>query len=272
MRKGSLLTLCVLLLLTIFIAAPVAADKVTENLVSRVLESFDNPENPEDSAWPSSQWIVTGSKFASKVYDEEGNVVESYPMSKYIDAWPDALFGRNKEGNPYKVLGIHGKFDRQGFNYIEFIPAVEGADGSLVPRSMDDGNEITIPGRARTIDFWVWGANFDFYIELHIRDYKGIVHVLDFGSIKHTGWKNLKLDIPSSIPQEGGYVTSGGYLKELKIVKLVMWTKPSERVDDFLIYIDHIKILTDIFVSRFDGDNLADLDFIQDTWNSEGGN
>jgi len=272
MRKGSLLSLSVLLLLTIFIAAPVAADKVTENLVSRVLESFDNPEDPEESEWPSSQWIVRGSKFATKVYDDEGNVIDQYPKSQFVEAWPDALFGRNKENIPYKVLGVHGKFDRQGFNYVEFIPAVEGDDGALIPRSMDDGNEITIPGRAKTVDLWVWGANFDYYMELHVRDFKGIVHVLNLGSIKHTGWKNLKVDLPTSIPQEGGYVSSGGYIKELKLVKLVMWTKPQERVDDFLIYIDQIKVLTDIFVSRFDGDNLADDDFIKETWASEGGN
>ncbi len=275
MRKGNLLTLCLLLLLPFAIAAPVAADSVTENLVSRVLESFDRPDDPESAEWPSSEWIVRGSKFVSADLvqnKEEGNydfiLGESY---QYVETWPDALFGANKENKPYKVLGVHGKFDRRGYNWIEFIPAVK-SDGGLVPRSLEANNEITIPGRAKTIDFWVWGANFDYYMEMHIRDFRGIVHVLNFGGIRHTGWRNLRVNIPTYIPQEGGYVTSGGYLKELKLVKLVLWTKPEERVDDFLIYIDHIKVLTDIFVSRFDGDDLADFDFIQETWNSEGGN
>jgi hypothetical protein len=51
-----------------------------------------------------------------------------------------------------------------------------------------------------------------------------------------------------------------------------MWTKPAEKVNDFLLYVDHLKVLTDMFVSRFDGDGLADLDFINDTWNTEEGN
>ena len=272
MRKGSLLTLYLILLFSILVVAPVAADQITENLESIVIESFDHPDNPDEAVLSSSEWIVRGSKFATKVYDENGKVVEQYPKSKYVEAWPEALFGRNKEGKLHKVLGVHGKFDRQGFNYIEFIPAVKGDDGELVPRRLEDRNEITIPGRAKTIDLWVWGANFDYYLEVHIRDFRGIMHVLPLGSIKYTGWKNLKVNIPTYIPQAGGYVTAGGYLKELKLVKLVLWTRPNEKVNDFLLYIDHMKVLTDMFVSRFDGDGLADLDFINDTWNTEGGN
>ena len=47
MRKGSLLTLYLIVLFSILLAAPVAADQMTENLESRVIESFDNPDDPD---------------------------------------------------------------------------------------------------------------------------------------------------------------------------------------------------------------------------------
>jgi hypothetical protein len=47
----------------------------------------------------------------------------------------------------------------------------------------------------------------------------------------------------------------------------VLWTRPHERVNDFYVYFDHIKTLSDMFVTRFDGDTLAEEDRIQEIWN-----
>lgn len=243
----------------------VSAEKHTQILESKIIESFDNPENPEEAEWASHRWVVLGSKFATKEYDENGNVVKTFPESAYIEAWPEAIFGANKEGRDLKVLGIHGRFDRKGYNFIEIIPVEDEDD--------EDGNPvfkpIKLPGKTQILDFWVWGSNYDFYVEVHVRDYTGVVHVLNMGDIKYTGWRNLSVRIPTSIRQEGGYVTSGGYLKELELVKLVVWTRPEERVDDFYVYFDQIKTLTNTFVSRFDGDNLADEDTIESVWGED---
>lgn len=102
MRKGSLLTLYLILLFSILVAAPVAADQITENLESRVIESFDHPDDPDEAVLPSSEWIVRGSKFATKVYDDDGNVVEEFPKSRFVHAWPEAMFGTNKEDKPHR--------------------------------------------------------------------------------------------------------------------------------------------------------------------------
>jgi hypothetical protein len=40
-------------------------------------------------------------------------------------------------------------------------------------------------------------------------------------------------------------------------------------VDNFYIYIDQLKVLTDTFESFFDGDELADPDWINDVWSSD---
>ena len=86
------------------------------------------------------------------------------------------------------------------------------------------------------------------------------------GGIKFVGWQNLNASIPYYIPQQGGYITPGGFNKNLELVKIVLWTKPTENVSGFNIYIDQIKILTDTFVTRFDGDDLANPDKVQDIW------
>ena len=248
--------------------------------MSQIIESFDNPEDRDAAEWNSSEWLVRGSKFRTKIYDEDGNVTDEWPKSTYFEAWPEALFGSNKAERDLKVLGVNGRFDRKGYNFIELIPAVRNDDGDLEPRHPDVyddsgslilGNEITLPGRTKRLDMWVWGSNYDYYLEAHVRDYTGVVHVLKLGDLKYTGWRNLMVNIPNSIPQEGGYVTAGGYLKELKLVKLVLWTRPDERVQDFFIYFDQIKTLTDMFSTRYDGDELADKDTIQEIWSNGGG-
>lgn len=280
MMRRRLSIILLVLLFSLLLTLPAVADRTTQNLESRIIECWDNPDDPENYEWNSSKWIVRGSKFATKIYDENGEVTQEFPEKAYIESWPNSLFGTNPEDKPLKVLGIHGRFDRKGYNYIEIIPAVENQEGELVPRQPDMtddegkvilGNEITLPGRTQNIDLWVWGSNYDYYLDIHVRDYKGIVHTLRTGSVKYTGWKNLQTSIPNYIPQEGGHVTSGGYLKELKLVKLVLWTRPHEDVNDFYIYFDQIKTLTDAFVTRFDGDDLADKQTIQEVWsNGEG--
>lgn len=242
MKRGGILFLC--LFFVVSLLPPVlSADEATQNLVSRILESFD----PADKA---REWYVQGSKF----------VTEGYPELAYAQSWPYALFGNNREGNDYQVLGIHAKFDRQGYNYIEIIP-VKREGGEVIP------DPIPIPGRVKEFDLWVWGTRFDYYLELYLEDYKGIVHVLDLGNMNFTGWKNLRIQIPSYIPQLVEYIP---YLKGLELLKIVLWTRPYESVSDFYMYIDQIKVLTDMFVSRFDGDDLALPEKVSEVW-SEGG-
>ncbi len=233
-----------LVILLIFLSIHVFSDERTINFASRVIESFDNPD--------AQLWMVRGSKFAT----------EGYPKMAYVNAWPEALFGKNKGNKDLKVLGIHGKFNRKAYNYIEIIPAKKDKDGNLVPEP------IKLPGRVKAIDMWVWGSNYDFYMEVHLRDYQGIDHTLRLGSLKYAGWKDLMVTVPSSIPQSVRYLPRR---KNLELTKLVIWTRPEEKVDNFYVYIDQIKILTDLFESRFDGDNLIEPDVLQKIWGSETG-
>jgi Flagellar filament outer layer protein Flaa len=242
MRKGSILIIC----LTVFfllVLPSVMADSATENLESRILESFD-PENR------TSDWLVVGSKFTT----------EGFPKQTYTEAWPEAIFGSNQDEKDLQVLGVNVKWDRKGYNYIEIIPVKEDADGNTVP------NPISIPGRAKKLDLWVWCSDFDFYFEVHIRDTNGVVHVLNMGSLAEIGWNNFYTEIPGRIAQTGNYVP---FLKTLELVKVVIWTKPTENVSNFFVYFDQIKVLTDTFITRFDGDDLASQGSEAKIWGEE---
>jgi hypothetical protein len=171
-----------------------------------------------------------------------------------------ALFGTNREGRDIKSFGIWGKFDRRGYNWIDVYP--------IVPGSADDPQgpipfEIPIPGRLNTLDMWVWGSNLNFYLEAYVRDYRGIVHTLYMGDLAYAGWRNLKVRIPSSIPQSKRALPR---LEGLSFVKFRIWTTPMERVDNFYVYFNQMKIVTDIFESLFDGDELADPDRVREFW------
>ena len=244
MRQGSLHFVCLLMLLLLLTPTLLVADEKTLNLESRILETFDPDTRTTD-------WLIRGSKF----------VTEGFPKKAYAQTWPEALFGANREERDLEVLGAHFKFDRQGYNSVEFIPVTEGDDGEL------EHNPIPIPGRAQKMDMWVWGSDFDYYMELHIRDFRGVIHTLFLGNLNYTGWKNLGTDIPSYIPQSQQYAP---YLAGLQLEKIVVWTKPTERVHNCYVYFDQIKVLTDVFVSRFDGDELARPDRVQEIWESEG--
>jgi hypothetical protein len=244
MKRGAVLIICLVLLFALFQTSFLTADEITQNLESRIVESFDNPDG--------QQWLVMGSKF----------VTEGKPLVAYANAWPEALFGANKAGQDLKVLAINASFDRMGYNFLDIIPVAKDADGNIVP------SPIPLPGRVKVLDLWVWGSNYDYYMDLHLRDFTGVVHVLRLGTLKYTGGKNLSAEIPGYIPQSGGYVTAGGYIKNLELVKLVLWTKPTENVSGFNVFIDQIKVLTDTFVSRFDGDELADPEKINEIFSN----
>ena len=227
MKRGRLFIISLLLLFIIGFSFVITADEATQNIESRVLETFD----PDDM---TTEWLVQGSKFLTE---------ENFKY-KTVDGFPFALYGRAGEEGNHQVLGVTASFDRQGYNYLELIPVKDGDDGK-VP------NPIGIPGRVKELDLWVWGSNYKYTLEMHLMDYKGFVHVVDLGWLNFTGWKNLRVKIPNYIRQA---VTTIPSFRQLLLLKFVVRTEPKEKVAGFDIYFDHIKVLTDVFQSRFDGD------------------
>jgi flagellar filament outer layer protein Flaa len=242
MKRGFRLFFVYLLLFTMALPVTLIADTSTQNIVSQVLETFD----PDDSSF---EWYVQGSKF----------IAEGYPRFKLIDGFPFALYGRAGDEGNHQVLGMQGSFDRTGFNYLEIFPVEDGPDGK-VPAKM------TIPGRVKELDLWVWGSQYNYTFEVHVEDYRGYVHVLPMGSLNFAGWNNLRIRIPSYIPLNQVYIPN---YRDLKLIKFVLRTEPTENVAGFDFYMDHIKVLTDVFESRFDGDEFVRPESRAEIWPEE---
>ena len=234
-----------LALAAIVAAAPAFADESTRNFVSKVLESFDRPG--------TITWDVRSS---------DKDPPPQVPEMTFVKAWPDQVYGSNKEKTELWSMAVHAGFNRKAYNYIEIVPvdpSKKGEDGLLEPKP------IKIPGRVQLIDLWVWGANYNYWLDLHLQDYRGVDHVLHLGSLQYAGWRNLSVTIPGSIPQASPYIPR---LRGLVITKLVLWTRPDAPVDGFYVFLDDLKVLTDLFETRFDGDELADPDYLNELWSA----
>jgi hypothetical protein len=248
MKPGSTLFRAVLALLLLLVACAAASgDEITVNMVGKVLQSFDPDEQGRADA---REWRALPSKFG---FDADNN---SYWQLRKLDAWPGALYGKNRDNLKLQVLGLTGKFSRKGYNYVEIVPGT-GQGQNFKPEP------IPIPGRVESLDLWVWGANYAYNLEAHVRDFQGIDHVLPFGLLQFSGWKNLRARVPGSIPQAWKYLPR---LRNLELTKLVLWTQPQEKVDEIYIYIDQLKVTTDLFETPFDGDELADEETLQEIW------
>jgi hypothetical protein len=241
MRPGLRPLLGAVLVVGLFFSpALVMGDEFTQTIASRNIATFDDPAT-------GANWIVQGSKYAT----------QGFPQMEIVKAWPDSLYGHNKDNKSLYSMGVHGRFDRKSYNFIEMIPAKKDSSGKLVPAA------LPLPGRVQSLSMWVWGANYNFWLDAYIRDYRGIDHVLHLGSIMFAGWKDLGVTISGAIPQSRKYIPR---YAGLELTKLVLWTAPDEKVDDFYFFIDEINAITDLFESRFDGEDLADPDYLNNIW------
>ena len=245
----------------------VFGDENTVDLESIVLEPF-NGDTAHEWVFGGKtfkydfEWKVDASKFASHIKDE------SYPKLTYVPSWPMALFGSNRENREINSLGVWGKFDRRGYNWIDLYPVkTGGGDGDNKNKDEEPEHfEIPIPGRINYLDMWVWGSNLNYYIEAYFRDHQGVVYSLYMGNLAYQGWKNLRVRIPTNIPQTKRVLPR---LAGLTFVKFRLWTTPVERVDNFYVYFKQMKVLTDTFESLYDGDDLADPDRVQELWTQQ---
>ena len=267
MKKNRKYLLGLIILLFLLPLVQVLSDELTQNLETRVLESFDDDSD--------RIWIAKGSKFTTTEKDANGNITAEYPQYTKVTAYPSALYGFDTENiEQKKAFGVRCKFDRRGYNYVEIMPVkvadsdVEGKD--IVYTGSDGTNYVSDPikivGRVKLFDVWVWGANFKYFLDAHFEDSWGVSHALRLGNLNFIGWKNLSLELPNGISQSSNYIPKH---KPLVFTKFVLWTQPSERVDEYYLYMDHIKVLTDVFETRFDGDELANPDFSNQIWESE---
>jgi hypothetical protein len=256
MKYSSIKAVCLVVLACVVALSSYAQDDRNAGLTSVVLESFNGDTTHEwiEGRYNRSyefSWGLAASKFATKA-DDNGNDAD-YPVSAYVGAWPYTLYGYNREGKDIKSFGIHGRFDRRGYNWIDIYPV--NSDGEPF--------EIPMPGKVRYFDLWVWGSNHDMNMEAYVRDYQGMIHLIRLGSLNYTGWNTLRANIPGNIQQGRRTLPR---VAQMKFVKFRIWTLPADNVSDFYIYLNQFKVLTNTLEAQFDGDELSDPDYVPQLW------
>jgi hypothetical protein len=150
------------------------------------------------------------------------------------------------------VLGVQTSYNRKGDNWFEIYPTTTDDSGEA------KNYEIPLQGLVSQIDFWAWGANYAYVLEILLRDADGRVHTLKVGNLNYSGWKNLVVNIPTYIRQQSR-LRSGP--KNLSFVGFKVRTDPNEYVDDFTVYLDQLKYTTHTLDNIYDGYDLRAVDF-----------
>lgn len=249
--KKSVFALTSLALFALF-CAPVIAQPSNRAVETFIVDDFDNKgeKNVYQTMADTEQWTwnIQTSRFINK---DAG-----FPKMDYFDGQPNSLkvLNRNQDSSP-KVLGVKTSYARKGENWFEVYPEVDGKP-----------YEIPFVGTCTQIDFWVWGANYLYFIDLLVRDADGRVHTLPAGNLAFNGWKNVIVSVPTSIRQHSR-LRSGP--TSMTFVGFRVRTDPDEYVDDFNIFFDQLKYTTNTLSDIFDGYELKNVDFGESSSNSE---
>lgn len=243
MKQGVVITVFVLMLAVV--CTPLAAQDSGVNYQTYMVETFDSPESSEIA------WNCIGSKF----------VTEGYPILKYFDGMPNALRVMQSDSEKeYKFLGMQFKFNRQGDNWVDVYPT-KGSGDAAAPY------EIPLKGLVQRFDLWVWGAGYAYDLEILVRDCNGRIHTLPVATLNYHGWRNLAVNVPTHIQQRSRYISQ---LKYMSFVAFRIRTHPTENVDDFYVFFDEFKALTNTRTASYDGFELENAKFDDTNSNKEG--
>jgi len=236
-----------------------SADEYTSQTESVVLDSFDDAANRKWIKRDGSEgtqeraWVAKASRYG--ITPDNSGLFNVKTVNKY----PETLYGHTQKEDIFS-LGVNASFDRLGYNYIDLIPTVKGEGDKLKEAP------IEIEGLSSRIDLWVWGGKYNLNLEIMVEDYRGRRHTLNVGSLDYSGWRNLSVAIPKSIPQTS---KQDPHFRPLKLIKMVVRTAPDEKVDNFYIYFDQLRVMTDRFEHYYDGKNLTSQTAIDEIWGNK---
>ena len=239
MKKGLILFASFALLLTVGI--PAFSQAPSRSVETVMIDDFDGPNDAV--TWT---WNVQASRF----------VTENYPIINTFEAMPNSLKAVTNPEDTHKVIGVKTKFDRKGDNWIEIYPEKDGKP-----------YEIPFRGNVKTLDFWVWGAHYLYFLDVLVRDADGRIHIIHAGNLAFDGWRNIIVDIPTYIRQHSR-LRSGP--EQMTFVAFRITTDPAEHVDDYVVYFDHFKYSTGALAYIFDGYELQKADFGDDETAKDG--
>ena len=247
MKKGGIICIC--LLIAFMCCVPLAAQPSSRSVETMLIDNFDKAEEMD---W---EWSIQASKFI-----HVGDTAEdTYPKMGYVEAIPNSLraYRTAADGTPY-VLGAQVRYDKKGDNWFEIYP---------VSKETGENYEIPLLGQVTQIDFWAWGANYNYYLELLVRDANSVVHVIPAVTLNYEGWKNIIVQIPTSIRQQSR-LRSGP--ENLSFIGFRIRSAAGEFVDDFAIYLDQFRYTTNTMNFVYDGFELRKPNFESQSSSTEG--
>ncbi len=237
MKQGVLV--CVCLLLCFVLCAPVFAQPNTKSVETILIDNFDDRD-----AVPFN-WTVQASR---SIHVGEGDDV--YPKMGYVQAIPNSLRAYRTADDPEPmVLGCQVKFDRKGDNWFEIYPT---------DKETGKPYEVALKGNTSQIDFWSWGAGYNYYLEIMLRDANGSVHVLPATTLNYQGWRNIIVSIPTSMHQRSR-LRSGP--ETATFIGFRVRSDANEFVDDFVIYLDQLRYTSHTMDYIYDGYELRKPNF-----------
>ncbi|MBP5283065.1 MAG: flagellar filament protein FlaA [Treponema sp.] len=227
MKKG--VTIIGSLILAFAVCVPAFSQPNSKAVETIVIDNFDT-----DQEW---DWDVQTSRF----------IADGFPLIKKFEGMPNSLKAYHDKDEPGKVLGVKVKYNRKGDNWFEVFP------------KQGEGNyEIPFRGTVTQIDFWVWGANYNYNLEVLIRDADGRVHTIKAGNLAFQGWRNIVINVPGYIRQHSR-LRSGR--PDMTFVGFRIRSDADEAVDDYIIYFDQLKYTTNFLSTIYDGYELRNMDF-----------
>ncbi|MGL4393856.1 MAG: flagellar filament outer layer protein FlaA [Brevinema sp.] len=235
----------------------------------QVKDENQNSANQQNTQSDTNTVVVLG-----------GNPDPNVNAVRYAEGVPEGVT-ELVEGVQKYVLGVKAQFTQQGYNWIELYPYrtdgqtnVQGlAQGNLgdqaaastatatavesAPDPAAEGVEYRIPfrGYATDVSMWVWGGYYGWWVELYVRDYLNYDYQFPMGDLLYSGWKQKRINIPTSIVQTRKRLPSS---QALSFEKIKIWSFPTELVNQFYVYFDLLQHGSVIDMSVFNGQNLAE--------------
>lgn len=161
-----------------------------------------------------------------------------------------------------KCLGVRFKFIYPGNNVVALMPPpsrkifriLDELDNNNKPKVQEIPG-LKLPGKVRALSVWVLGRGNDYTLEAWVQDWRGSTHVLKMGSVNFVGWRPLTAKVPIYVPQD---IDTYPQTKNLVLTKLILRSKKTANTEKVVIFLDSVKVLTDMYDVHFDG---ADVDF-----------
>ena len=224
------------LILALAMCVPAVAQPSAKAVETIVIDNFDTPDDME---WT---WNVQASRF----------VADGYPILRTFEGIPNSLRPYHKDSDPTaQVMGVKVSYNRKGDNWFEVYPKLNNPKDSK-------NDEIEFIGTVTQVDFWVWGANYNYNLELLIRDADGRVIILPAGTLMFQGWRNVVVNIPGYVRQHSRFRNGR---PNLTFVGFRIRSNANEAVDNYVIYFDQLKYTTNTLSNIYDGYDLKDADF-----------